>query len=227
MSMKAVLFDMDGTLVDSEPLHFNAMVQAVSVMGYTVPDDVADRVTGMTAAECHALLQSLIGFKPSFKDYIDAKYRCYLDAAHTLQRRHGVDAVFALLAETGTPFAIVSNSERVVVDANLGATALKNPKTISISRDDVARGKPHPDPYLAAAEHLGVSPSRCVVVEDSIPGATSGLAAGMTVIGWPEPHRTDLVFPPGTIIADPHDLASTLATLLDIPLSEQVHHVSR
>ncbi len=227
MIRQAVLFDMDGTLVDSEPLHFSAMVQAVEAMGYTVPAGFADRITGMTGAECHALLQQTIGLPATFEGYLAAKYRCYLDAAHTLRRRHGVEAVLALLGETGTPFAIVSNSERAIVDANLGATGLAQPGLITISRDDVQRGKPHPDPYLAAAERLGVSPGQCIVVEDSIPGAASGLAAGMTVIGWPEAHRTDLIFPPGTVMADPHDLASSLGRHLDIPFSEETRHVSR
>jgi HAD superfamily hydrolase (TIGR01509 family) len=227
MIRKAVLFDMDGTLVDSEPLHFSALVQAVEAMGYTVPEGFADRTTGMTGAECHALLQQTIGLTETFEGYLDAKYRCYLDAAHTLRRRHGVDAVLALLGETGTPYAIVSNSERIIVDANLKATGLAQPGLITISRDDVQRGKPHPDPYLAAAERLGVSPAQCIVVEDSILGAASGLAAGMTVIGWSEAHRTDFVFPPDTVVADPHDLASSLAPHLYISFSEQTCHVSR
>lgn len=227
MIRQAVLFDMDGTLVDSEPLHFSALVQAVEAMGYTVPEGFADRITGMTGAECHALLQQTIGLRETFEGYLAAKYRCYLDAAHTLRRRDGVNAVLALLGETGTPFAIVSNSERIIVDANLQATGLALPGLITISRDDVQRGKPHPDPYLAAAKRLCVPPDRCIVVEDSILGAASGLAAGMIVIGWPEAHRTNFLFPPGTVVANPHDLASSLSPHLDISLSEQTCHVSR
>jgi len=214
MTERAVLFDMDGTLVDSEGLHFDAMKQALLQMGYHVPDALADRMTGMSGADCHALLREAIGFKPSFDDYVEGKYRCYLAGAARLERRRGVDAVLRLLAETGTRFAIVSNSDRMLVDANLRAASLQQPGLVTVSRNDVVRGKPDPEPYLRAAHLLGVSPENCIVVEDSTPGAVAGLAAGMTVIGWPEPHRIDLVFPPSAILADPNNLASTLAGLL-------------
>lgn len=83
-----------------------------------------------------------------------------------------------------------------------------------VSRNDVREGKPSAEPYLRGAYLLGVEPSQCIVVEDSVPGAHSGLAAGMTVIGWPEPHRTDLIFPNGVLIADPENLLSSLQPLL-------------
>lgn len=214
MIRRAVLFDMDGTLVDSEGLHFDAMAQALRAMGYSLPDGFGDRITGMSGAACHALLQETIGFKPSLGDYIAAKYRSYLAAAAELKRRSGVDDVLALLSRRQIPFAIVSNSDRMLVDANLRAADLQVPGLISVSRNDVRQGKPDPEPYLRAAHLLGVEPQGCIVVEDSIPGAVAGLAAGMTVIGWPEPHRSDIVFPDRVIVADPHDLTSTLGQVL-------------
>ncbi|MBY2951445.1 HAD family hydrolase [Rhizobium leguminosarum] len=217
MTDKAVLFDMDGTLVDSEGLHFDAMAQALLEMGYSLPEGFADRITGMSAADCHALLRKTIGFTPPLADFIAGKSRSYLAAAARLKRRGGVDAVLTLLSQTRTPFAIVSNSDRTLVDANLSAVDLQHPGLVSVSRNDVLRGKPDPEPYLRAAFLLGVDPRDCIVVEDSIPGAVAGLAAGMTVIGWPEPHRTDLVFPRATILADPVDLSSALAGLLSAP----------
>jgi len=113
--------------------------------------------------------------------------------------------------------AIVSNSDRMLVDANLRAAGLQVPGLVSVARNDVRFGKPRPEPYLRAAWLLGVDPSDCIVVEDSVPGARAGLAAGMTVIGWPEPHRGDLVFPPEALAADPGDLAATLRPLLSSP----------
>jgi HAD superfamily hydrolase (TIGR01509 family) len=231
MTGRAVLFDMDGTLVDSERMHYDAMVHALSAMGYALPDRLAGMMTGMTGADCHALLQRSIGFQPSLAEYTEAKYRSYLETAPTLLRREGADAALALLSETGTPFAIVSNSDRMLVDANLRAAGLQRPELISISRNDVRRGKPDREPYLRAAYLLGVDPAKCIVVEDSIPGAVAGHAAGMTVIGWPEPHRVDLVFPENTIAADPHDLVATLARCLaeplDIRIPKDARHVSR
>lgn len=210
MSGRAVLFDMDGTLVDSEPTHFQAMAEVLRLHGHDVPDGLAERVTGMTGVACHALLQRLIGFAPSFEDYVRTKYRLYLDMAPTLAMRPGAQIVLDTLRDRRVAWAIVSNSDRMLVDANLRAVGLQRPGLISVSRNDARNGKPDAEPYLRAAYLLGVAPVDCIVVEDSVPGAVAGLAAGMTVIGWPEPHRTDLVFPDGTILADPADLLTTL-----------------
>ncbi len=231
MTRRAVLFDMDGTLVDSEPLHFDAMSRALAAMGYALPHGFANTITGMSGADCHALLQRSIGFRPSLSEYTQAKYRSYLETVPSLVRRDGADAALALLNSTATHFAIVSNSDRMLVDANLRAVGLQHPGLISVSRNDVRRGKPDPEPFLRAAYLLAVDPADCIVVEDSIPGANAGHAAGMTVIGWPEPHRDDLVFPENTIVADEHDLAATLAACLaekhTIESIKDASHVSR
>lgn len=227
----AVLFDMDGTLVDSERMHYDAMTAVLATTGYPIPDGLADMITGLSGEDCHALLQRLVGFELSFDDYIRAKYRAYLEKVLSLQMRQGAEAALALLRDSGTPFAIVSNSDRILVEANLGAVGLERPGLVSVSRNDVRNGKPDPEPYLRAAYLLGLEPAACIVVEDSIPGAIAGHAAGMMVIGWPEPHRGDLVFPEGTIIAAPHDLRTALSNCLtgklDNPTLEDALHVSR
>jgi HAD superfamily hydrolase (TIGR01509 family) len=229
MSRRAVLFDMDGTLVDSEPMHFDAMRKALGDMGYEVPVGVARLITGMTGADCHALLQRTVDFKPSLSSYIEAKYAAYLQMAPSLLRREGIDEALAYLTQMGVPFAIVSNSDRMLVDANLRAVGLSRPGLISVSRNDVCHGKPDPEPFLRAAYLLDVDPADCIVVEDSIPGARAGHAAGMTVIGWPEPHREDLIFPNGTVLAQSLDLTSSLAHCLadNKAIKSLKAHVSR
>jgi HAD superfamily hydrolase (TIGR01509 family) len=231
MTGRAVLFDMDGTLVDSERMHYDATAAVLSAMGYAVPEGLAEMITGMSGADCHALLQRLAGFESSLEEYTRAKYRAYLETAPSLLMRSGAEAALALLGDIATPFAIVSNSDRILVDANLRAVGLQHPGLISVARNDVRRGKPDPESYLRAAYLLGVEPADCIVVEDSIPGAVAGHAAGMTVVGWPEPHRRDLVFPENTIIAGPHELKTTLAHCLaetpDISIPEDAPHVSR
>jgi HAD superfamily hydrolase (TIGR01509 family) len=94
--------------------------------------------------------------------------------------------VFNELRALGVQQAVVSNSDRVIVDANLSAVGLIYPGMRTISRNDVREGKPHPEPFLRAAWLAGVDPADAVAVDDSVTGATSGLAAGMRTIFWPE-----------------------------------------
>ncbi|WP_421505668.1 HAD family hydrolase [Brucella pseudogrignonensis] len=214
MSARAVLFDMDGTLVDSEPFHYETLLEAIAAFSGVVPDNFENRVTGTTIADCHALLRNETGFTADLDAFVTAKYAAYVSGAIRLKLRPGAAEVLAYLDKAGIPYAIVSNSDRMLMDANLRAVGLQRPDFISVSRNDVREGKPSAEPYLRGVYLLGVESSQCIVVEDSVPGAHSGLAAGMTVIGWPEPHRTDLIFPNGVLIADPENLLSSLQPLL-------------
>jgi len=234
MTMSAVLFDMDGTLVDSEPTHYDALVEAVLRHGQAVPDGFADRITGMSIADCHAALVKSIGLSLPLEDFVVAKHLAYLALAPGLKRRAGVDVALDLLARLNLSYAIVSNSDRMIADANLRATGLSRPGLVTVTRNDVRHGKPDPEPYLRAAHLLGVRALDCVVIEDSPVGARAGLAAGMQVIAWPEPHRDDLVFPAGCLSADPFDLTaalSRLSTPRTINIASEPlrgdHHVSR
>ena len=214
MRKRPVLFDMDGTLVDSEPLHFASMLEAVTAKGHSIPSGFGEAITGKSAAECHAVLVAATGLAMTLPDFVAAKNAVYLREAHRLKLRDGAALVLDVMARSGQPMAIVSNSDRMIADANLRATGLLRPDLISVTRNDVRQGKPHPEPYLRAAYLLNVAPADCIVVEDSIPGAAAGLAAGMTVIGWPEPRRTDIAFPLGTILASPDDLLPVLSRCL-------------
>jgi HAD superfamily hydrolase (TIGR01509 family) len=173
MTPKAVFWDMDGTLVDSEPLHEAALVAALRSVGIAPPVNLHERVLG-------------IGLDLPFDDWIVRKYDHYLPMAETLKPRPGAIEVFNALRALGVQQAVVSNSDRVIVDANLSAVGLIYPGMRTISRNDVREGKPHPEPFLRAAWLAGVDPADSVAIDDSVTGATSGLAAGMRTIFWPE-----------------------------------------
>ncbi|WP_217571009.1 HAD family phosphatase [Mesorhizobium sp. GbtcB19] len=197
MTPKAVFWDMDGTLVDSEPLHEAALAAALRSVGIAPPHDLHERVLGIAAWPVYEMLRDQFGLSLPFDDWIVRKYDHYLPMAETLKPRPGAIEVFNELRALGVEQAVVSNSDRLIVDANLNAVGLTYPGMLTVSRNDVIDGKPLPEPFLRAAYLAGVDPADAVAVDDSVTGAMAGLAAGMKTIFWPE---APMAGPPGAIV---------------------------
>lgn len=181
---KAVFWDMDGTLIDSEPLHERSLVAALKMLGIKPPADLHARVVGVAAQPVYEMLVDEHGLSVSFEEWIDRKYAHYLRNTAQLKARAGGLEIYRELEAMGVHQVIVSNSDRIVVDANMKALGLKKPKAKSICRNDVRMPKPDPEPYLRAAFLVGVDAVDCAVVEDSVPGAQAGVEAGMRTLLW-------------------------------------------
>ncbi|RWN64229.1 MAG: HAD family phosphatase [Mesorhizobium sp.] len=202
MTPKAVFWDMDGTLVDSEPLHEAALIAALHSVGIAAPANLHERVLGIAAWPVYEMLRDEFGLGLAFDDWIVRKYDHYLPMAETLKPRPGAIEIYNELRALGVAQAVVSNSDRLVVDANLRMVGLFYPGMKTISRNDVREGKPHAEPFLRAAWLAGVDPADAMAVEDSVTGATAGLAAGIRTIFWPE---APMAGPPGAIVINSAD----------------------
>src|SRR6185312_4641350 len=203
MIPKAVFWDMDGTLTDSEPLHEAALIAALRSAGVTPPSDLHERVLGISAWPVYEMLRDEHGLALPFDEWIVRKYDHYWPLVDGLKPRPGAVEIFNELRALGVAQAVVSNSDRMVVDANLGAVGLAYPGMRTVSRNDVREGKPHPEPFLRAAWLTDVDPTDAVAIDDSFTGATSGLRAGMTTIFWPE--RPGAEGPTGAITVNTAD----------------------
>ncbi|MFJ2025030.1 HAD family hydrolase [Streptomyces sp. NPDC087897] len=183
----AVLFDMDGTLVDTEVLWWETADEVAAGLGHRLTDADAPEVVGRAVADTAAHLIAVTGRTPAalpaIADELTGSFFRKVEAGAPL--RPGAAALLAALERDGVPFALVSASPRSVVDAVVGGALAGVPFAFTLSADDTALTKPHPDPYLAAAGRFGVPASACVAVEDSPDGTASAHAAGCAVLVVP------------------------------------------
>jgi HAD superfamily hydrolase (TIGR01509 family) len=186
----AVIFDCDGTLVDSEPLAGEAWRRTLAPYGYAVTDADLAATIGIPYARTHAYLaeRAAIPDAATLWPELSSELFALIDA-RLVSFEDAVRAVKELRAR-GVRVAVASSSARERLDRTLARAGLHF--DVSVAGDEVERGKPAPDMFLAAAARLGVDPERCVVVEDSPPGVAAGRAAGMPTLGVQRDPRVDL-----------------------------------
>ncbi|GGV21414.1 hypothetical protein GCM10010260_72080 [Streptomyces filipinensis] len=180
LPLQAVLFDMDGTLVDTERLWWEAVEQ---VAGRALTEADQPDVLGRPVEHTAAWLAEPTGRGAA--DLAADLHREFADRVRTgIVPRPGALELLDALAATGVPAALVTASPRAVADVVLDALGAER-FSASVTADDTARTKPAPDPYLAACRALGVDPGGCVAVEDTETGVASAEAAGCAVLAVP------------------------------------------
>jgi len=179
--IRAVVWDIDGTLIDSEPAHHAALMQVSARYGAPVAED-DPRFLGMAMEQVFEVLAPSYPPGLSRQLWLDEIVAVYVEGAGRLAPLPGAREAVQALKRAGVRQACVSNSVRAIVDANLAGLALGDAFAFAIAREDVARGKPDPEPYALACRRLGVAPSEALAVEDSDVGAASARAAGLKVL---------------------------------------------
>ncbi|MFF3454069.1 HAD family hydrolase [Streptomyces sp. NPDC002730] len=186
----AVLFDMDGTLVDTEVLWWEATEEVAASLGHRLSDADAPEVVGRAVEDTAAHLirttevaRSATSTASAVAQALTEGFFQRVEAGAPL--RPGVRRLLAELEQRQVPFALVSASPRVVVDSVVGGALADVRFSFTLSADDTVRTKPHPDPYRAAADRFGALPRACVAVEDSPDGSNSAEAAGCAVLVVP------------------------------------------
>jgi len=183
----AVVFDCDGVLVDSEPHSVAAWLDVLRRLGHPGGEDAIAECTGLGFAPTHDFLAEIAPLPP--QDQVWPLLLGALERSFATGLGVFPDGVATLEAcgRAGVPVAVASASPRARLDLTLHAGGLDGRFIVSVSGDDVARGKPAPDCYLAAAAGLGVAPSDCIAIEDSGPGAVAAVTAGMRTIAVVRP----------------------------------------
>jgi HAD superfamily hydrolase (TIGR01509 family) len=181
---RAVIFDMDGVLVDGEPLHFAAARDVLAGFGAELTWETYTDWIGETFDTIWPDIQRRFALPVDRGEY----ERAFGPRVQEQYARHavamlGARDLLARLHGAGVPLGLATSTKRPRVDPTLARLDLARFLSATVSGDEVARGKPNPEIYLAAAARLGVDPERCLVLEDSPAGVASGRAAGMRVIG--------------------------------------------
>jgi HAD superfamily hydrolase (TIGR01509 family) len=184
----AVIFDLDGVLVDSEQLWNEAKEALVRDVGGSWREDAPRTMMGMSSTEWSAYLRNELGVDRDVeeisREVVRRMERLYRAKLPLLPG--AVEAVRSLQARW--PLGLASSSNREIIDLVLQVSGLTEMFATTVSSEEVDRGKPEPDVYLEAARCLGVEPRRCVAVEDSGNGIRAAAAARMAVIAVPNPH---------------------------------------
>jgi len=177
---RAVIFDMDGLAIDSEPSFIFAWRKAASEFGAQLEDELVRSLLGLHAEDVELALKEAIGvnFNASqfrllasqyWRDHVERKGMTPMPGLHTL---------LGLLAQASIPFALATNSHGANAAESLRRSGLETRFSVLVTRDQVSAGKPEPDLFLAAALRLGVSASECLVLEDSAVGLLAASRAG-------------------------------------------------
>ncbi|KRE52714.1 HAD family phosphatase [Phycicoccus sp. Soil748] len=181
----AVLWDMDGTLVDTEPYWINAEHAIVEEAGGTWSDEYAHQLVGNDLMVSAQFIRDNSPVELDPVEIIEELLRRVVaQVAEHVPWRPGALELLTALQEAGVPSALVTMSWRSLADAVLAALPAQT-FTAVITGDEVEHGKPHPEPYLAAARTLGVKVADCVAIEDSPTGVRSAVAAGVPTIAVP------------------------------------------
>ena len=181
----AVFFDLDGTLVDSERLTVQTGTAAFAAQGHGDVEDLLHSLVGVDQLTSAGMILSR--FPGLDLDRLNATWQTAFLAAQAvdLLLKPGASDIVHGLRDSHL-LALVTSSRRDPAEVRLVQAGLRPAFRAVITRDDVTAPKPHPEPYLLAAATLGVDPARCLVFEDSEPGAEAAFAAGMTVVQVPD-----------------------------------------
>lgn len=193
----AAIFDMDGTLLDTEQVFRTIVFEVTSGLGYEMTDPVHHAMVGASHERTNQLLVEAYGVSFPYAMF-DAQCRAMMQQRmeHEVPVKTGVPEMLEELRHRGIPIAVATSSRAHHALSHLDRAGLLGHFDTVVTRDDVVHPKPHPEPYLTAAARLGVAPEACLAVEDSHSGVRAAHAAGMQTIMVP-----DLVHPTDEIAA--------------------------
>lgn len=193
---RAVLFDMDGVISDTERFYIEAIIERLKREGISVTPVQINDLFGSTMRHNWGVLKERYGLQGDVDTYVDEVHEIkeYLLETQGLKPMPGVVELIRKLHEAGILLAVASSSPREVIEHHLEAFGIQDCFDTIVSGLECREGKPAPEIYLRAAKNLGAVPAECVVIEDSTNGVKAGKAAGMYCYAYvpPQAYRQDV-----------------------------------
>jgi beta-phosphoglucomutase-like phosphatase (HAD superfamily) len=182
----ALIFDMDGLMIDSEPLWWDVERALAAEHGLSWSDELAHQCMGTGLPNAIATMRAELGLQIEINAGVRWLVDTFIARLGGLQLKPGLSELVTAGEAAGLPMAVASSSSLRLIHAVLERFELSPRFAVVISGESVPKPKPAPDIFLATAEQLSVAPSACVVLEDSVPGVKSACAANIPVIAIPE-----------------------------------------
>lgn len=205
--IEAVIFDMDGLMIDTEPIYKRALQNAAVEFGYHLSDEFAFTLIGLPNPACRLAIAGHLGPDFPLEEYWKRWPELWHEEAEKngIPRKPGLDELLSCLGKKGTPTAIATSSSRPQTEFSLRVSGLSFPFDHIVTGDQIENGKPAPDIFLEASRRLNVAPDRCLALEDSENGVRAAHSAGMVTIMVP-----DLKQPSDEVRAAAFDVAVSL-----------------
>ncbi|MCK5152845.1 MAG: HAD family phosphatase [Spirochaetales bacterium] len=186
-SDKCIIFDMDGVLIDSEPLHFDFESRLFKSLGITVSREQHETFVGTTSKTMWTIIKQTNNLPFTVSELIlkgQSEFLVYLENKNSLEPILGITELLNKLKNDGYILALASSSPHRLINYILSNCNLEKFFKVRVSGDDVNYGKPNPEIFLNTSELTGVKPNDCLVIEDSANGVRAAVKAGMKCIGY-------------------------------------------
>lgn len=185
--MQTVIFDMDGTLIDTERVSQSSWRRAASDLGITLASEILHAFVGCSIPNAKEIINAEFGDPDLTERLFEHQAGIFMEAMERdLELKPGAAEAIAAAKERGLGVALATSSGREYSTNNMTRFGLMDSFDVTVFKEDIENHKPAPDVYLVAAERLGVDPAQCIAVEDSFNGVRAGAAAGMHVVMVPD-----------------------------------------